>query len=194
MAEITILPATPDRFADVEQAMTGGGDGGSCWCQWWMLSASQFDATSREERHDMLRAQTDQPLPPGLIGYLDGATAGWVKVAPRPAQPRLARTRDFRASPTPMDDETAWAISCFVVRREHRGQGLSRALLDAAVDHARAHGALLVEGYPLDTAVKSATTNDLYHGALSTFLAAGFTEVARPKPNRPIVSLSLAEP
>lgn len=193
MAEITIVPASPDRFADVEQALTGGGDGASCWCQWWMLSASQFNATTREERHDMLRTQTEGPLAPGLIGYVDGEPAGWVKVAPRTSQPRLARTRAFAASPTPFEDETAWAVSCFVVRREHRGQGLSAALLEAALGHARANGARVIEAYPLDTAVQKATTNDLYHGSLSTFLAAGFREVARPKPNRPIVSLSLAE-
>ncbi|SBS74808.1 GNAT family N-acetyltransferase [uncultured Microbacterium sp.] len=193
MAEITIVPASPDRFADVEQALTGGGDGASCWCQWWMLSASQFNATTRDERHDMLRTQAEGPLAPGLIGYVDGEPAGWVKVAPRTSQPRLARTRAFAASPTPFEDETAWAVSCFVVRREHRGQGLSAALLEAALGHARANGARVIEAYPLDTAVQKATTNDLYHGSLSTFLAAGFREVARPKPNRPIVSLSLAE-
>lgn len=193
MAEITIVPATRDRFADVEHALTGGGDGASCWCQWWMLSAAQFDATTRDERHDMLRTQTAEPLPPGLIGYVDGAPAGWVKVAPRTAQPRLARTRAFQASPHPFDDEGVWAVSCFVVRREHRGQGLGTALLRAAVDHARDNGALTIEAYPIDTAVQKTTTNDLYHGALSTFLAAGFSETARPKPDRPIVSLSLAE-
>ncbi|WP_454115714.1 hypothetical protein [Microbacterium lacticum] len=37
-----------------------------------------------------------------------------------------------------------------------------------------------------------ASANDLYHGALSTFVDAGFTEVARPTRSRPIVSLSLA--
>lgn len=194
MAEITIVPATSDRFADVEAALTGGGDGASCWCQWWMMSASQFDAATTEQRHRQLRAQTEQPLPPGLVAYVDGEAAGWVKIAPRTAQPRLARTRAYAASPTPFEDESAWAISCFVVRREHRGHGLSRALLDAAVDHARDNGAILVEAYPLDTAVKSATSNELYHGVLRTFLDAGFTEVARSTPNRPIVSLSLAEP
>ncbi len=34
--------------------------------------------------------------------------------------------------------------------------------------------------------------NDLFHGALSTFLAAGFTAIPGPKPERPIASLTVA--
>jgi hypothetical protein len=49
----------------------------------------------------------------------------------------------------------------------------------------------VVEGYPVDTSAKKSSSNELYHGALSTFVDAGFTEVARPAPARPIVSLTL---
>lgn len=77
------------------------------------------------------------------------------------------------------------------MRREFRRQGLSERLLDAAIDHARTHGARVVEGYPVDTDATRASANSLFHGALSTFEAAGFAEVARPTPSRPIVSLTL---
>ena len=145
MAEITIEPASIDRFADVEHAMTGGGDGGSCWCQWWMLRAKDWDATTRDERRELLKTDLTTSPPSGLVAYVDGTPAGWVKVSARPDQPRLALTRNFQHSPEPFDDPSVWAVTCFVVRREHRGQGLSRRLLDAAVDHARAHGARIVE-------------------------------------------------
>ena len=79
-----------------------------------------------------------------------------------------------------------------MVRREHRGAGVANRLLAAAVDHARAHGARVIEGYPIDTDRTKASSNDLFHGALSSFADAGFTEVARPAPARPIVSLTLA--
>jgi GNAT superfamily N-acetyltransferase len=192
MAEIEILPASADRFDDVEHALTGGGDGGSCWCQWWMLRAKEFDATTNDQRRALLRDDVTASPASGLVVYVDGTAAGWVKVSPRPAQPRLARTRNFQQSPEPFDDPAVWAITCFVVRREYRRQGLSERLLDAAVDHARTHGARAVEGYPVDTDVTRATSNSLFHGALSTFLTAGFIEVARPTPSRPIVALALA--
>lgn len=191
MAEITIEPASTPRFGDVEHALTGGGDGGSCWCQWWMLRSKDWQSSSRDQRHEMLRSDLEASPPSGLVVYVDGEPAGWVKVSARPDQPRLARSRNLQASPEPFDDASVWAVTCFVVRRDHRGQGLARRLLDAAVDHARAHGARVIEGYPLDTDVGKTTSNDLFHGALSTFLAAGFDEVARPTPKRPIVSLTL---
>ena len=77
------------------------------------------------------------------------------------------------------------------MRREHRNAGLSAKLLDVAVDYAKRNGARVIEGYPIDTSVGETTPNDLYHGAFSTFAAAGFEEVARPKPNRPIVALEV---
>ncbi|WP_065570850.1 GNAT family N-acetyltransferase [Microbacterium oleivorans] len=192
MAEISIEPARADRFADAEHALTGGGDGADCWCQWWMLAPKDFEATSVEERRERLREELASPVASALIAYVDGDAAGWVKVSPRPDQPRLARTRNIQTSPEPMDDPTVWAITCFVVRKEHRSQGIASRLLDAAVDHARTHGARIVEGYPLDTDVKRFSSNDLYHGTLSSFLAAGFMETARPGAARPIVAKELS--
>lgn len=192
MTQISIEPARADRFADAERALTGGGDGADCWCQWWMLAPQEFDATSIDERRDRLRQDLAAPIASALVAYVDGEAAGWVKVSPRPDQPRLARTRNIQKSPEPMDDPSVWAITCFVVRKERRSQGVASTLLDAAVEHARTNGARIVEGYPLDTAVKRFSANDLYHGTLSSFLAAGFTETARPGAARPIVAKSLA--
>ena len=65
------------------------------------------------------------------------------------------------------------------MRREHRGQGLNATLLDAAIAYARDGGARVIEAYPIDTSEGKTATNDLFHGALSTFEAAGFEEVGK---------------
>lgn len=192
MSEIRISEASSERFTDVEHALTGGGDGGSCWCQWWMRSNKDFDARTSAERRELLRSDLDAPVASALVAYIDDVPAGWVKVSARPDQPRLARTRAFQQSPEPFEDRSVWAITCFVVRREFRGEGVSTALLAAAVDHARRHGARVIEAYPVDTSVKKTSSNGLFHGSLSSFVAAGFAEVARPAPARPIVSLTVA--
>jgi GNAT superfamily N-acetyltransferase len=191
MPTITIEPATADRFADAEHALTGGGDGGSCQCQWWTITNREFTETSRDEKEGLLEAEIRKGPPPALIAYVDGEAAGWVRVGPRTAQVRLSRTRAFADSPQPWDDDSVWAVSCFVVRREHRGQGLNARLLEAAIAYARESGARVVEAYPIDTAATKARVNELYVGTLSTFEAAGFHEVARPKPGRAIVELEL---
>ncbi|WP_404432369.1 GNAT family N-acetyltransferase [Microbacterium lacus] len=194
MTEIVIRPATADRFDDAQHALTGGGDGAGCQCAWWTLTNAQFQSTTKEERRDLLRDETRREVPPALIAYVDGEAAGWVRVGPRVAQPRLARTRAIASGMQgPLDDEEIWAISCFVVRREFRSQGLNTQLLDAAVDFARDRGARVVEGYPIDTSAKKHSSNELFHGTLSVFERQGFTEIARPKPDRVVVSLALTE-
>jgi ribosomal protein S18 acetylase RimI-like enzyme len=189
---ITIVPATAERFDDVEHALSGGGDGLSCQCQWWTLTNAQFQASDQQDRERMLRAQVVAQPSPALIAYVDGEAAGWVRVGPRTAQPRLSRTRDFAATNESWDDPSVWAVTCFVVRKEHRGRGLNQQLLDAAIEHARDNGARVLEAYPNDTSLAKRPANELYRGILSVFENAGFREVARPKPERVIVQLELA--
>jgi len=193
MATITIEPATADRFDDAEHTLTGGGDGASCQCQWWTITNAEWQQTSHGQREEMLRDEMAVAPPPALIAYVDGEPAGWIRVGPRTRQARLARTRDIAAhTEHSWEDESVWAVTCFVVRREHRGKGLNARLLDAAIDFARAQGARVIEGYPLDPASGSKkSSNDLFRGTVSTFADAGFREVARPKPDRAIVALEL---
>jgi GNAT superfamily N-acetyltransferase len=195
MANITIEPATAARFDDAQHAFGGGGDGRGCQCQWWMMTNAEWQKTSLEQRTEMLRDEMKTDPPPALIAYVDGEAAGWVRVGPRTRHVRLARTRNYAGhSKEPWDDDAVWTVSCFVVRKEHRQQGLNARLLDAAVDFARSHGARVIEAYPMDPhAGKTIPVNDLYHGVLSTFESAGFREVARPKPHLAIVSLELAD-
>jgi len=192
MPAITTEPATADRWDDVQHALSGGGDGRSCQCAWFTLTNAEFDGTTVDERRELLHHEVDAAPPPGLIAYVDGEAAGWVRVGPRTAQRRIARTRMIvTGTPEPLDDESVWAITCFVVRKEHRGLGLNAELLRSAIDLARESGARVIEAYPIDTSNGTVPSNDLYHGALSTFLAAGFTETAAPKPGRAIVALEL---
>jgi hypothetical protein len=78
-----------------------------------------------------------------------------------------------------------------VVRREHRGSGINLALLRAGVEYARSSGARVIEGYPVDTGGEKKRTNDLFHGTLGTFLAAGFAEKTEMTPGRTLVELEL---
>lgn len=192
MVTITTEPATSARWDDVQHALTGGGDGASCQCIWPMLSNKDWDSTTTPQRTEMLRSEIDAGPPPGIIAYVDGKAAGWIRIGPRVGQARIPRTRMIAAATTePFDDPSVWAVTCFVVRREHRGKGLNRTLLDAAVDYARESGARVIEGYPVDTGGEKKRTNDLFHGTLNTFLGAGFREQTPMKPGRTLVALDL---
>ena len=193
MATITTAPATADRWNDVQHALTGGGDGASCQCIWPVLSNKDWNATTTAQRTEMFRTEIEDGPPPGIVAYVDGEAAGWIRIGPRTKQARVPRTRIIAAASTePFDDASVWAVTCFVVRREHRGSGLNLELLRAAVAYARESGARLIEGYPVDTGGAKQRSNDLFHGTLGTFLAAGFTETTALKPGRTLVTLDLA--
>jgi len=141
----------------------------------------------REDNKAALRDQVqDSEPPPGVLAYLDDEPVGWCAVAPKIDYPRVV------ASPvTGNATDGIWSITCFVVRVGRR-RGVATALLPAAVDLARSHGAATVEAYPVDaSARKSISAAELYHGPLALFRDAGFTEVGRPSSARTVVQLGL---
>jgi ribosomal protein S18 acetylase RimI-like enzyme len=193
MPTIRIEAAADAPWDDVKRTMTGGGDGASCWCQWFMIPRKEFAERSSDDKRTLLRRELKAAEPsPGLIAYVDDSPAAWVRVGPRTSQPALARSRIAKASGEPIDDADVWAITCFVVRREHRGQGLAKELTAAAVDHAAAHGARVVEAYPYDTDQRKTSNNEMYVGSVQLFRDAGFKEIARPTGARVVMALDVS--
>jgi ribosomal protein S18 acetylase RimI-like enzyme len=119
--------------------------------------------------------------------------AGWTAVGPRPVYGRLQRSTVLRGTPAEVfSDTSVWSVTCFVVKVGARRRGVATALLHGAIDMARQGGAAVVEAYPVDLDRKQPTNAlELYHGSLSTFLRAGFVEIARPAQGRPVVRLAL---
>jgi GNAT superfamily N-acetyltransferase len=120
---------------------------------------------------------------PGLLAYYEGRPVAWTSVAPRDEFPVLDRSRTLR----PVDDAQVWSITCFFVSAPHRRKGISTQLVRAAVDYAAACGARIVEAYPIVREAIRDPHAELYMGELSTFLDAGFAEVARRSHRRAIV-------
>ena len=132
------------------------------------------------------KALVDAGKPPGLIAYRGKVPIGWVSLAPRDEFAKLRRSPVMK----PVDDKPVWSIVCFVVPSEHRGQGVARALLQGAITYARKHGATLIEAYPVDKADRS-KDDAMWFGPKSMYDHAGFEEVARRKPTRPVVRLEV---
>lgn len=138
--------------------------------------------TRREADRAALKSLVDNGKPPGLVGYRDRMPVGWVSLGPREDYAKLARSPVMR----PVDDQRVWSVVCFVVPPAHRGLGVARALLDGAIEYARKRGARLLEAYPVDKPERS-KDDTMWFGAKSMYDAAGFEEVVRRKPHRPIV-------
>ncbi|NIP58834.1 MAG: hypothetical protein GWN82_13740 [Gemmatimonadetes bacterium] len=75
--------------------------------------------------------------------------------------------------------------------RAHRKQGLTGALIRGACELAAAQGASIVEVYPVEPKKDSMPPGFAFTGLASAFRRAGFREVERRSPTRPIVRLEL---
>ena len=189
---LQVVPATADRWADLERVFAGRGDPGRCWCQWFFdapVAAGEVAAANQAA----LRSQVESGLPPGVLAYSDLVPVGWCAVAPRRGYSRLQRAEALRGvRPDEFEDQAVWAVTCFVVPAADRRRGVASALLRGAVAFAAGHGARVVEAYPVDVTAKASTSSaELFHGPLSIFLRAGFTETGRPRPARPVVRLQV---
>lgn len=184
--EIVTRAATADAWGDVEWLLGPTGIGG-CWCLFWRLPGPEFRAAAGAGNRDRLRDLVTGGAEPAVLAYDGDRPVGRVAVAPRPEHRRLERSR-LRAGMS--GDPDVWIVSCFYLARDARGIGLPATLLNAAVDHAAAHGARAVEGFPRDTATRIQRA-ELYVGWPSLFTEAGFHEKSRPLPNRPIMRREL---
>ena len=183
-------------WVDVQTVFGTRGDPSSCWCQYFKMSNPEWKTASRDTCEPLLKQQVrDLDPAPGVIAYLDGEPVGWCAVEPRVNYSRLDRMAVVKGSPEEAGDPTVWAVTCFVVRVGFRKKGIGTALLASAIDHARRSGARVVEGYPVDPTKRAKVSSaELYHGTVSLFAANGFSEVARPSPDRAVMQLDLTRP
>jgi GNAT superfamily N-acetyltransferase len=152
---------------------------------WLRLSRAQFAAQKGAGNRSALKRLVGTGRPPGLLAYADGHAVGWCAVAPREEFPRLESSRTLRR----IDDRPVWSVVCFFVAKPWRRRGVTVALLQAAVEYARRHGATIVEGYPVVPKTPEMPGVFAWPGLVAAFRRAGFTEVARRSATRPIMRI-----
>lgn len=130
------------------------------------------------------------PTPVGVLASVAGEPVGWCACGPRsryaldsgPQRPLLAgRQRE--------DDAAVWLVPCLFVRDGHRGKGITYALVRAAVEVARAAGAVALEGWP--TSDPDHDSGDAFLGRERVFEPLGFRAVGHPVPGRVIMRREL---
>ncbi|WP_282692271.1 GNAT family N-acetyltransferase [Streptomyces sp. CC208A] len=144
-----------------------------CFCLSHRIPAKLDKELRGPARSEYVAALCDREPPPGVLAYDGDEPAGWAAVAPR-SETAFARSRKIPH----VDDLPVWSLWCVRVRPGHRGKGLSHALIAGAVEFARAHGAPVVEAYPLDNGEARVDTTMAYPGLRRNFERAGFVKVA----------------
>jgi len=194
--DLEIVPLTSERFAELAELFATG-DPRWCWCMYFRARGRSWSNSSPDTNRAHLfklaeDGERDGSIAPGLVAYRDSSAVGWVSLAPREDYERLAFSTMLR----PIDDRPVWSIVCFVVGRHHRRQGVAAALLQAAIEYARAHGARTLEGYPLHQSRGKVGSSAAYVGTQAMFERAGFAVAELRQwdertPPRPIMRLDL---
>ena len=203
-----VQPLSAENWPALEELFGRSGGSNGCWCAYWRIGPRYRDRP-REENQGDLRRLAESGQPGGLLAFAplvagnmvkDGpargsgvietgnpqAAVGWCSLAPRAHLGWLARARYLG----PVDDLPVWSAPCFYIRRDHRGRGVTDALIEAALEVAASTGAPALEAYPVDTEVPGHTRN-AFTGTAAAFARHGFRVVARRKPDRPVMRRDL---
>jgi len=180
-------PLTADRWKDLEALFGERGACGGCWCMSWRLSKSEFTSQKGSKNKAALMKMVKSGEIPGIIGYSEGKPVAWCSLAPRETFPALERSRTLKR----IDDKPVWSVVCFFIAKPFRKKEISVRILESAVEYARKNGAKIVEGYPVEPKKGRWPDAFAWTGVASAFKKAGFKEVHRGSPSRPIMRYSI---
>jgi GNAT superfamily N-acetyltransferase len=173
---VDLIPSYIDYFDN--RAFSDGSPCGPCYCASASMDAAteaQMVSELGDDARGTLRRYAINILIAGRIhGYLafeDDSPVGWCNAGDRDLYPNwipdIAKETSIGKT---------ISVLCFAIAPEHRGKGLSFALLERIVEDAKAHGYAAVEGYP--RIQKEREPYD-FNGPLRLFEKAGFIQEAR---------------
>ncbi|PKH43388.1 Acetyltransferase (GNAT) family protein [Nocardioides alpinus] len=135
-----LAPDTWDDFAALVE--DNNGVWGGCWC---MGFHPEGLGGTGEEHQLAKRAHTDGGTVHQVLVYDGDTCVGWCQFGSPVELPNIkngkAYERGLVALPT-------WRIGCLFTGGRHRGQGVARAAVTAALDEIRRAGGGVVEAYP----------------------------------------------
>ena len=184
--DLSFHPLTQKLWRDFEMLFGENGACGGCWCMNWKLRGKAYDENKGEGNRQLQKSIVDSKIVPGLLAYSEGYPIGWVAIEPRSQYPKLAHSRVL----APIDNKEVWSLTCLFVEKKHRRKGMAVALIQAAAEYAASRGARIVEGYPIDSQGEASPVF-IFTGTDSAFKQAGFKEVSRAAPTRPIFRLTI---
>jgi GNAT superfamily N-acetyltransferase len=110
------------RAAFAELAERNNGVYGGCWCMAYHPEVSRTDAA--HNRAGKQRRIREGRAHAALIIDEDGSAQGWCQYGSPAELPGIKHQREYDKDPPPLPD---WRITCLLVDKKHRGQGIARA-------------------------------------------------------------------
>jgi len=167
---VALTPALRDEFLGFfeGEAFADNPRWASCYCQFPQEDHREVDWEARTgaENRTLACDRIDAGTMRGYLALLDGEAVGWCSAGPRVGY------RFFDDDPVAdADADDVGSVMCFVVAQAHRGQGVARLLLEAALAGFVERGLSMAEAYPNPRATTDAAN---HFGPMSLYLSAGF--------------------
>jgi len=139
-----LTPETWDDFAGLVEA--NNGVWGGCWCMGFHPEG--FSADGAEGNRAAKRGHTERGTVHQVLVYAGDACVGWCQFGSPAELPNIKNRAKYDAG---ADEPPRWRIGCIFTGSRHRGQGVARAAVGAALEEIRAAGGGVVEAYPEQT-------------------------------------------
>ncbi|MDT0164858.1 GNAT family N-acetyltransferase [Actinotalea sp. AC32] len=172
--------STWDVFAELVER--NNGIFGGCWCLGWHPEGRERGISRREVKEERVRTGGAHAA---LVVDDEGRAQGWAQYGPTPELPGIKHRRMYEKEPTPVPD---WRIGCVYVDPRHRGQGVARIAVGAALDEIARQGGGLVEAISEVTEGRVAHGRFLFTGTVELFDDHGFDRVRQVGKHAWIVS------
>lgn len=178
MSGFTIKALTSETFEDFAALVERNGSMfAGCWCTKFHPNCAEKDQTRDGNRAYKQRLVAEGVAHAALVFDGDRAVA-WAEFGSPEELPDIHHRKEYLATAERLPD---YRVTCILVERGHRGQGLAAMALHGAVELIAQAGGGLVEGYPHDTAgVRKKNSSFLYNGTRTMYEREGFT-YDRPK-------------
>lgn len=166
VSDLQFKPVTPETMEDFIALFEARGGPKYCWCMAWRGDRQEKQQTGSADKRRQMLSRITARTPVGLLAYSGGKPCAWVSIAPRATHIRLG-------GPDEEPGDNIWSLTCMFIPRPLRGQGMAHRLIAAALDHAKANGATVIEAYP----VAPDSPSYRFMGFVSAFEKAGFAFV-----------------
>jgi hypothetical protein len=178
MPDFTIRALTPATFDDFAALVErNAGMFASCWCTFFHPDCAERGVTAEGNRALKQRWVSEGIAHAALVYDGDRAVA-WAEYGTPEELPGIHHRKEYLATAERLPD---YRVTCILVERSSRGQGLAAVALRGAVGLIAEAGGGVVEGYPHDTGgVRKKNSSFLYNGTRTMYEREGFT-YDRPK-------------
>ena len=123
---VPLEASTWDLFADLVER--NNGIFGGCWCIGFHPEFGQRGLDHRAAKEERVRTGRAHAA---LVLDADGAAQGWAQYGSPEELSGIKHRRVYDKEPPPLPD---WRITCVFVDKRHRGAGVARAAVEAALD------------------------------------------------------------